>query len=158
MSGFSSWRGLTPLPVVIRLSTAKTAPITISACVDSPLKWPSARKANSVANDMTASGSWLGNTCRKHLAAIELPHRHEIGDVEECGEAGQRGEHARDQRIAGADREIAAGDGDRDDEGREARAHQRNEGDLEAAVVRTPADGDAAEQRDEDHAHACDVP
>ena len=56
-------------------------------------------------------------------------------------------------RMAGAVGKIAGGDGDRNEEGREARAHQRDEGDLEAAVIRAAADGDAAEQRNEDHAH-----
>jgi hypothetical protein len=47
----SSWRGFTPLPVVIRLSMAKTVPIAASSAGDRPVRRPSARKADSVAKE-----------------------------------------------------------------------------------------------------------
>nr|WP_246680091.1 hypothetical protein [Mesorhizobium sp. B2-8-9] len=50
--------------------------------------------------------------------------------------------------------EAAGGDQHRHQEGGEAGAHNRHEGDLEAAVIGPAADGDAAQQRNEDHPRA----
>ena len=152
--GFSSWRGFTPLPAVIRLRMAKIAP------ADNEQRRGKARRVaerqegrEQQRRTTSASVDRTGADLAQHLAAVELPHRHEIGDVEERGDAGKRAEHARRGAPALAGGIDAGGDRDRHEEGREAGAHQRHEGHLEAAVIGTAADGDAAEQRHEDHAH-----
>jgi hypothetical protein len=55
---------LTPLPTVIRPSTAKTVPIALKSPIDRPVIQPSVRKAGSVANETTASVSCPGRICR----------------------------------------------------------------------------------------------
>ena len=91
--GFSSWRGFTPLPAVIRLRMAKIAPAINEKRRGKARREPSPRNADSMAKEASASELARADLAQ-HLPAVEFPHRNEIGDIEERRNAGERGEHA----------------------------------------------------------------
>ncbi len=86
------------------------------------------------------------------LAAVEFPDRHQIAEIEECRDAGERCEPGRREHPAIGGEDLAGEDGRRHEEGREPRPHHGGESDLEPRIVGTSADRDATEQRNEDHA------
>lgn len=89
----------------------------------------------------------------QYLPAVETPHRNQIGQVEDRHEGGKHRRDGSGVAHAGGTRCLARKHCRRHQQGREAGAHKRHEGNLEAAVIRSPADRHPAEDRNEDHPH-----
>ena len=100
---------------------AKIAPATTRSGAGNPAAIAERQEGREQHEGRQRERDRTGADLAQHLAAVELPHRHEIGDVEERGDAGKRAEHACRGAPALAGGIGAGGDRDRHEEGGEAR-------------------------------------